>query len=98
MVEKLTHENFARYVNHKCQVHHSSGSLEMELIECRKLPIPVKSEGQRQPFALLFRGPKVPALPQHTYQVEFERLDNFEIFIVPVGPDEHGMQYEAIFA
>lgn len=92
-----TQEDFAKRVNRACQVRHSSGSVEMHLLECRKLNSPGRS-GHREPFALLFRGPKAPVLPQRIYQFDFEDLGSVEIFIVPIGPDDSGMRYEAIFA
>ena len=56
-------------------------------------------EGQvRQQFSLLFRGPLDPALPQGTYRLGHPRLGEMEIFLVPLGPDTEGMQYEAAFA
>jgi hypothetical protein len=92
-----THEEFAKRVNSVCRVHHGSSSVEMHLLECRKLNSPPRS-GHREPFALLFRGPKAPVLPQRIYQFDFEDLGPVEMFIVPIGPDDSGMRYEAIFA
>jgi hypothetical protein len=51
----------------------------------------------REPFSLVFHGPLQPALPQHTYTFGHERLGAFELFIVPIGPDEVGPRYEAVF-
>jgi hypothetical protein len=34
---------------------------------------------------------------QQIYQVEHPTLGSFELFLVPVGPDEQGMCYEAVF-
>jgi len=97
MLAGLTHQDFAKCVHQKCQVRHGSSSLEMELIECRKLGAPGRKEAQREPFALLFRGPHTPILPQRMYPIDFQELGTLEIFIVPIGPDDSGMQYEAIF-
>jgi Domain of unknown function (DUF6916) len=93
----LTLEEFAKCVNQTCKVHYDSGNLEMTLVECRKLSI-LKRSGHREPFALLFRGPKNPVLVQRTYQFDFEGLGTVKIFIVPIGSDSSGIQYEAIFA
>jgi hypothetical protein len=51
----------------------------------------------RTPFSILFRGPLEPVLPQATYPLENDAVGTFELFIVPVGPDEGEMQYEAVF-
>jgi hypothetical protein len=48
-------------------------------------------------FALLFRGPLQPELPQQTYTMETVDAVRRDIFIVPVARDAGGMQYEAVF-
>lgn len=48
-------------------------------------------------FSLLFRGPLAPVLPQRIYHLKHDTLGSVEIFLVPLGPDGEGMQYEAIF-
>ena len=97
MTDGPTHQDFAKCVNQKCRVFYESGSVEMELTECRKAGVLGRKDGPREPFALLFRGPKTPVLPQRIYRFDFEQLGAIEIFIVPIGRDESGMSYEAIF-
>jgi hypothetical protein len=52
---------------------------------------------KRIPFALSFRTPPTPVLPQRIYDVVHDSLGSYEIFLVPIGPDAEGMVYEAIF-
>jgi hypothetical protein len=52
---------------------------------------------ERTPFSIIFRGPMRPILPQAIYHMEHEGLGPLDIFIVPIGPDLEGMQYEAVF-
>ena len=52
---------------------------------------------QREPFSLLFRGPGNLQLPQRTYRIEHDPMGTFDLFIVPLGPDDQGFRYEAIF-
>jgi hypothetical protein len=52
----------------------------------------------RPGFSLLFHGPADPLLPQATYRFEHPSLGAMEVFIVPLGRDEHGATYEATFA
>ena len=54
--------------------------------------------GDRLPFALVFRGPTTPLLPQATYAMEHRDWGRFEIFLVPIGKDERGVRYQAIFS
>ncbi len=53
--------------------------------------------GGRQPFSLTFRGPRDPLLPQSIYRLEHAALGALEIFLVPIGRDDAGTCYEAIF-
>jgi hypothetical protein len=45
----------------------------------------------------VFRGPQDVSLPQRIYRVEHAGIGAFEIFLVPIGPDEGGHRYEAVF-
>lgn len=52
----------------------------------------------RIPFSLVFTTvPQNPLLPQMIYRVENENMEPMELFLAPIGPDERGMRYEAVF-
>jgi len=51
----------------------------------------------RDRFSLVFRGPQQPTYPQQIYPFEHDRLGRFDLFIVPVKRDAHGLYYEAVF-
>ena len=53
---------------------------------------------RRAPFSVVFRAPSGHEYPQGIYRVEHAHLGVLEIFLVPIGPDEVGMRYEAVFA
>jgi len=70
--------------------------VELTLVEATSLP----SRGNTMrpvPFSIVFRGPTERRLPQGTYPFEHVALGAFEMFIVPIAPDEHGPRYEAVF-
>ncbi len=97
MLEKLTESTFFEHVGSTFGVRVDSGdAVKIELIECKALGRGETAE--RQPFSLLFRGAKGLDMPQQIYTMEHERLGSMEIFIVPVGPVEGGMGFEAVFA
>ena len=74
-------------------------SMEFELIECSKIPTSqVVPEGMREPFSLVFRGPMDPLLAQRIYPLDHAEMGQRDIFLVPIGPDQEGMRYEAVFA
>src|SRR5579872_6718939 len=55
-------------------------------------------DGPRAPFSLVFTGPAANPLAQGTYALEHRVQGRFDLFLVPVGMDETGRQYEAAFA
>jgi hypothetical protein len=98
MLQDLTLQTFEICLNHKFRLEHEKGDLEVELIECRKISSSGLPPGQREPFSLMFSGPRQPVLPQGIYRFSCEQLGSFEIFIVPVGSGSSGTQYQAIFS
>lgn len=52
---------------------------------------------QRHPFSLVFHARPDAVIPQAIYRIENGTLEPFEAFLVPIGPDEVGMRYEAVF-
>ena len=48
-------------------------------------------------FSLVFTGPVEPVLPQRTYRLVHAELHDLDVFIVPIGRDESGVRYEAVF-
>jgi hypothetical protein len=51
----------------------------------------------RVPFSLVFHTLPQGVVPQKIYRVENDNMEAFEAFVTPIGPDEHGMRYEAVF-
>lgn len=97
MLERFTVETFVDRISEVFVVaggDGTEGELQLELIECERL-----GDGQRQraPFSLIFRGPAEPILPQRTYPLRHDQLGAFELFIVPVGRDDAGTRYQAVF-
>lgn len=100
-LDKLTKDAFAKFLGSKFHIHIDAAKrLEVELIEAVALNSRSGGGGlplKREPFSVVFRGPKDSCLPQRTYKFEHDLLGPIEIFIVPIGPDEVGMRYEAVF-
>ena len=86
-------EAFSACVGDRFRVDGDGYELEAELVEAEPL-----GDTRDRPFALLFRVEEGPALPQKIYSIEHDRLGRFDLFLVPVGPDEVGMRYEAVFS
>jgi hypothetical protein len=56
------------------------------------------SNAQLEQFSLIFTGAVSPCLPQRLYALSHPHMGDVELFLVPVGPDKTGMQYEAAFS
>ena len=94
MSELLTKEAFAENLNTKFRIPFESGeTAEVELIEV----VETMRTPRQQQFSLFFRGPLVYLLPQGTYHMEHEKMGPVSIFIVPVGREQDGFRYEAVF-
>ena len=96
------HEAFAGRVGETFVLHPAEGpALEVTLVEANALapPGPAAPASVRQePYSLLFRANGNTYLPQSTYRVEHEAMDELNLFLVPIGPDDVGMRFEAIVA
>ena len=96
MLETFTHDTFAPRLGESFRVRLDDGSaVETRLASARTWGS--GSDGRRVPFTLTLVGPLQPMLPQRSYRVENDSLGDFELFLVPVGPNVAGMQYEAVF-
>jgi hypothetical protein len=70
----------------------------LTLVSANALPMSGRVPVARAPFSLLFMGPPSRSyFGQGTYRLEHPRLGGLDLFIVPLGPAEGRMRYEAIF-
>ena len=98
MLESFTLETFAPRRDEPFRLHPDAGDpLELRLVEATPLGEGTSPASGRAPFSLVFRGPRAPVLPQRIYRLEHGTIGAFEIFLVPIGPDQEGMRYEAVF-
>ena len=96
MLDTLTKDIWSGYLNETFRVELGTDSaLALELIEVSGLGD--RPGARREPFSLLFRGPGEPILQQQIVELGHERMGAIALFLVPVGPDEQGMCYEAVF-
>jgi hypothetical protein len=101
-LDSLTAAAFAQHLKSVFRLQTGGEPLPLELVEVQRAsyaddPAAVGPAGRREPFNLLFRGPRSPYVRQGTHRLEHDEIGTLEIFLVPVGPDAAGMRYEAIF-
>ena len=91
---------FVDYVGSTFQIEWSPQEISpVELIEAAPLNSTARHDKRGRPagFSLLFRDQRGGHRPQGTYPVSHEAVGTVAIFLVPIGPDELGERYEAIF-
>jgi hypothetical protein len=95
----LHHDQLAALLNQTFTIDVGDGfKVEATLVEvqARGQPLGHGDEG-RQPFSAVFRGPEAPVLPQRIYALTNPALGELHLFLVPIGPDDQGLRYEAVF-
>jgi hypothetical protein len=107
MLETFTSQTFAPHIGERFVINvETLPPLELELVSVTEVgTVPsgqsikdMDDHKGRKPFSLLFRGRREIYMAQHIYPLEHEKFGTLEIFLVPMGPDQQGMLYEAIFA
>jgi hypothetical protein len=95
----LTHEQLAACLNQGFTIEGGDGSrIEVALIDVQARGAPIgQGPAGRQPFSAVFRGPREPILPQRIYALGNATLGEIQLFLVPIGPDDEGIRYEAVF-
>jgi hypothetical protein len=93
MAEKLCMDTFAPLVGQRFAAGEPGQAVTLALVSASASGPRTGPKG----FSLLFRGPADEPLPQSTYPLAHPAIGSVPIFIVPVGSDAQGMQYEAIF-
>jgi hypothetical protein len=100
MLDKLTHDVFSEHVGSTFRIQlEDGGSVDLDLNEATRLGSQSDSgsTATRDPFSLVFKGPKDAELPQQTYDVDHGVIGSFALFLVPIGADDTGTFYEAVF-
>lgn len=96
-LDQLTSASFSSFIGALFDVQLAPGtSAQAELVSVT----PFKSQPAntcREPFSLLFRVAGYRMLEQRIYRLSNEQFGEAEIFLVPVGCDQRGVQMEAVF-
>ena len=94
MRDNIPREEFSNSINTEFKLKiGESDVIKVELVTADDLG----STPRQEQFSLVFRGPAAPVLPQTIYQMEHATIGLFNVFLVPVGRDNLGVLYEAVF-
>jgi hypothetical protein len=96
-VRNLTADDCLAHLHDRFRIDTGDGQfVAAQLIEVQRRDAP--GNGDRQGFALLFRGPADAPLSQRIYRLSAEGFGPLELFLVPVGTDAEGRLYEAVLS
>lgn len=89
-------DRFTPHVGEKFEVALSQGSLRIELVEATALPAYTGAHSKGS-FSLVFRAPKDCELAQGSVALDHEKVGWVILYLVPIGEDQDGRYFEAVF-
>ena len=99
-MDYLKYSTFSRLIGEKFKIQLGpSQTITVQLIEAvERFGDQTEKDGFKQLdcFSILFQGPADKRVAQGTYQFYHQKTRDFELFIVPIGIDDSGCQYEAV--
>jgi hypothetical protein len=94
MPVQLTKNTFEPHLNTKFWLR--GEDTQMHAIDLIQLADGHSTPKQEQ-FSLLFRGDRNYVFPQQIFPLKHDAIGELDLFLVPVGRDETGTFYEAVF-
>jgi hypothetical protein len=90
----LEHSEFSKYLNSNFRVRiNEEQTVDAELVEVSEL----LASPRQERFSIVFRTLNDFFLGQGLRALEHDEMGKFELFLVPIGRDEKGTSYEAVF-
>ena len=96
MHDTPTMEAFSQLLDEEFGVYLGDRVLPATLLEVAPLT-GSSSSRERQAWSMVFQFPPGHLYDQGTYEFEHASTGRLAIFIVPIGQDEKGVRYQAIF-
>jgi hypothetical protein len=95
----LTYETARELIGRTYRIDVDGGSVELTVTAVRRAAEtgPRPKELKRTGFSIFFRGPASVMLQQRMYDLQADGDSLPHLFIVPVGRDANGYEYEAVF-
>jgi hypothetical protein len=94
MPQYFTLDQFTPVVDSKFLMHYGDArTAELTLVSATD----VGSSPRQVQFSLVFQGPTDAPRFQSIFRLDHETLGALDLFLVPIGQNETGLQYEAIF-
>ncbi|MGZ5435471.1 MAG: DUF6916 family protein [Pyrinomonadaceae bacterium] len=91
---ELTHEEFSKHLNTTFRIRlNNERTIDAKLIEVSERLVSPRQER----FSLVFLSSNEVLIQQGMAPFEHDQMGSFQLFIVPIGQDEEGISYEAVF-
>ena len=95
MTQEITHKSFESIIGESVDIEAGEAAFQAEIEDVSLLH---RQPGQeRQPFSVVLQARDGINHGQQMYQLNHPDLGDLSLFLVPLGPGEGGMRYEAIF-
>ena len=95
MTESISHKNFSGHLNALFRVEEAETSLELELVEV-EVGKPIDAS-LRDPFTLIFQGPKDSILAEGSHNLSNNDAGSFELYSIPIVSRGAQQLYQVIF-
>ena len=96
MSDPITPETFAGHVDEIFAVHADGEAMDLVLSEIETHGEP-PGEGLRQPFTLIFKGPKNRVLTEGVFAVENAAVGRYELYLIPILSPGELQDYQCVF-
>ena len=91
---ELTHEEFSKHLNTTFRIRlNDERTIDVKLIDVSERLVSPRQER----FSIVFLSSNDVIIGQGIVPFEHDEMGAFNLFIVPIGRDEQGTQYEAVF-
>ncbi len=96
MVKLLRHDDFSPHLNKLFRFEGRHQVLRLAAVDVTDWPD--MPDHLRQPFTLIFHGPRGDVMPEGFYQAEVEDGARFELYVIPIHTTAPERQdYQAVF-
>jgi len=96
MLDQLTIESFEPHVGTSFWLRNNTQKIELRLTRAARVMESEAARLNRTAFSLYFLGPVL--LPQQIYRLMHDGFPQpLDLFLVPIGRDTAGFNYEAVF-
>jgi hypothetical protein len=97
MKDKPTYTDFLNHLHDTVHIYFIENKpIDAEIIEVIELNTAAR-DPKLESFSVIFRSQEQEPVTQGIYRIKHSALGDLNLFLVPIGPDDQGMCFEAVF-